>query len=252
MLIIIIFFDVTPSIMLYSATIMSVYDVVGTNENSTRWNVVKALRAAGRATVSELAEAVSVKGVTVRHHLTALQAEGLVDAEQERRDVGRPVYVYALTPQAERLFPQNYHVLVDGLLDAIRDEFDQETVERVIHVLAESMADDLRQEVAGLPPEARRERLVQWLSERGLPARWRETSDGLELVKNHCPYYAIGHRHPELCAIDEALVCAVVEAQVERVACLLMGDADCALALIQPTTEASGTELEQLTGEGHD
>src|SRR5690606_974123 len=64
---------------------MAIQDALGTNTDSTRWLVVRALRARGNATVNDLAEAVGVKPVTVRHHLTSLHAEGLVEVQEERQ-----------------------------------------------------------------------------------------------------------------------------------------------------------------------
>lgn len=210
---------------------MATYEVLGTNTKNTRWLIIKSLRAFGQATVNQLADAVEVKAVTVRHHLNTLQAEQLVEMEEERRGVGRPVHLYRLSQKAERLFPQTYHLLIDRLLGELKQTFPKETVRALIDSLASSMADDLRREVDGLPPEARRERLLEWLEERGLTASWHESDTGLELVSYHCPYRAIGHHHPELCRIDETLVQAAVDAEVERASCLRLGDTACTLVL---------------------
>ncbi len=210
---------------------MAFQEMLGTNTHSTRWAVIKALRGYGQASVSELAGAVGVKSVTIRHHLNSLQAEGLIEVEEQRQAVGRPVHLYRLSEKAERLFPQTYQLLVDGLLDQIKATLPPAEVQRLIGALAGALADDLRHELAGLPPDARRERLVEWLERRGLTARWRQSEDGLELVKYHCPYHAVGQRHPELCQIDEMLVGVVLDAEVERATCLLSGDAACTLVL---------------------
>lgn len=207
------------------------------NQNTTRGQVLATLHAQGRATVVELAEVVGVKAMTVRHHLTSLQAEGLVAAEAERHGVGRPVHVYRLTARGQRLFPQTYPVLIDGLLEQIKLSFSPEVVEQLIDSLAGSLAAQIRGEVAGLPADARRARLVEWLAQRGLAARWRQSADGLQLVKAHCPYSDVGEGHPELCQIDESLVRAALGAEVERSACLLAGDADCTL-LLHPAPDA--------------
>lgn len=210
---------------------MTLHETLGTNTDSTRWLVIKSLRASGQATVNELAEAVGVKPVTVRHHLTSLQAEGLVAVEELRHGVGRPKHVYHLTRKAERLFPQTYHVLFDHLLEEIKESFPPETVRQLIDSLAASLAQEFRSEVVGLSPDARRDRLVEWLDEQGLAARWRQSEDGLQLVKYHCPYYAVGSEHPELCRIDEVIVSTAVQAEVERSGCLLSGDPACSLKL---------------------
>lgn len=225
---------------------MSIQEVLGTNTDSTRWSVVKALRACGSATVAELAEVVGVKPVTIRHHLTSLQAEGLVDMTEKRHGVGRPTHHYRLTHKADQFFPNSFHLLFDRLLGEIKETFPPETVNMLIDSLADSMASDVRREMTGMSPEARRARLVEWLEEHGLMVRWRQSDDGLlQLVKYHCPYYAVGDDHPELCRIDEAMVSAVIEVEVKRSGCLLSGDPACALVLDDPD------EAEDVPGPQH-
>ena len=215
---------------------MAIQEILGTNTDSTRWQVLKALRASGQATVNDLAGIVAVKPVTIRHHLTSLQAEGLVDMTEQRHGVGRPVHVYHLTPKAERLFPHSYHLLVDRLLDEIKERFPPEIVQQLMDSLAQSRGEIRGGGVAGPPSAGRRERLVEWLSEQGLAARWRQGEDGLQLVKYHCPYYAVSEEHPELCRIDEALVHEAIQAEVERSGCLLSGDPACAMILHDVST----------------
>ena len=87
----------------------------------TRQAVLETLKEHGRASVSDLAAAVGVKTVTVRHHLHTLQADGLVGVEEERQGVGRPRHIYSLTEAGQSLFPQKYHVLAERMLDAEMD-----------------------------------------------------------------------------------------------------------------------------------
>jgi predicted ArsR family transcriptional regulator len=72
----------------------------------TRRAVLMALRNRGWATVSELANEVGIKSISVRHHLNALQADGLVEMEERRQSVGRPLHIYMLSEEATRSFWQ--------------------------------------------------------------------------------------------------------------------------------------------------
>lgn len=210
---------------------MTLTDTTNQQIRDTRHAVLEALRACGRATIQEVAERVNVKAATVRHHLSSLHADGLVDVEERRQSVGRPVHVYHLTRLAERLFPHSYHLLIDRLLDHLKEQLTPEQVSALVDSLAASMADDVRREIGDLPDDARRERLIDLLNGMGLSASWQRSDDGLQLVKYHCPYFAVGEQHPELCLIDEAMVQAAVEQDVHRAACLLHGDNVCTLVL---------------------
>jgi len=199
--------------------------------HNTRRAVLEALRSAGMATVAELAEIVGVKAITIRHHLNALLAEGLVEAEEKRQTVGRPIYVYHLTADAENLFPQKYHQLVERLLDQVKLSLPPETVEMLIKSLATSLAEEFRMEFENLPEPDRLNRLIDLLAREGFMAKWRRTEAGVELVEYHCPYYAVGQRHPEICQIDEELIRVALKAQVAKEACLLTGDPACKFVL---------------------
>ncbi|MBN1120371.1 MAG: ArsR family transcriptional regulator [Anaerolineae bacterium] len=205
----------------------------GLNTGSTRWLVLKALRSLGKATINELADVVGVAGVTVRHHLTNLQAEGLIDVEAERRSVGRPVHIYRLSHEAERFFPHAYHLLVDGLLDQVKDQLPADAIDQLIDGLANSLTSDLRKALAGQPEAVQRQILLDWLDEQGMTARWQDGDDGPQLVRYHCPYYDIGARHPEICRIELSVVGSVLGTGAKRLSCMQHGDSACTLVVSQ-------------------
>ena len=66
---------------------------------STRDRILQTILHQPRRTINELAEAVDINPISARHHLTNLQAEGLVAADEERHGVGRPRLVYFLTEE---------------------------------------------------------------------------------------------------------------------------------------------------------
>lgn len=66
-------------------------------KQTTRQRIVEILEELGPQTVDDLATHVGVKKGTIRHHLTALRAEGAVDVDLKRHGVGRPAHVFKLT-----------------------------------------------------------------------------------------------------------------------------------------------------------
>ena len=55
---------------------------------STRDKILNTLLTQRQATIKQLSEVVGINGISVRHHLINLQAEGLVTAEEQRHGVG--------------------------------------------------------------------------------------------------------------------------------------------------------------------
>jgi predicted ArsR family transcriptional regulator len=194
---------------------------------ATRLAVLDTLKERGRASVNDLAEAVGVKPVTVRHHLNTLQADGLVCVQEERQSVGRPRHIYSLTEAGQSQFPQKYHVLVERMLDQLKDTMPPEMVGQFLQQLATQVADGVRTELERLPVEEQLVRLVDVLSNEGFMAQWERAGDTIRLTEYHCPYYFVGQRHPEVCTIDETIIRIALDANVMKSTCLLHGDSAC-------------------------
>ena len=198
---------------------------------STRQAIIEALKAAGQATVNQLSEVVGVKVSTVRHHLNVLLAEGLVEQEDKRQDVGRPIHIYSLTVQAENLFPHQYHRLVERLLAQVKEQLSPETVQMLLDSLAASLIGDQQQELGKGTIEERMNRLVALLAQEGFLAEWERSGQELRLIEHHCPYYYVGQRHPEICQIGETLIEIALGTEVAKETCLLDGDSACRFVL---------------------
>ena len=72
---------------------------------STREKVLQTLASSPKATIIDIAKEVGINAISVRHHLTSLQIDGLVASEEERHGVGRPRLVYSLTESGIEKFP---------------------------------------------------------------------------------------------------------------------------------------------------
>src|SRR5512146_30945 len=92
---------------------------------STRGQIVMWLRRGSR-TVNDLAAELGLTDNGVRAHLAGLERDGLVEQEGVRRGIGKPAYVYRLTPEADALFPKAYAYLAGLLLDELRARVGEE------------------------------------------------------------------------------------------------------------------------------
>ncbi len=52
--------------------------------HDTRLHVLEAIKSQRQATVASLAETLGISPISVRHHLSSLEAEGLIQIEIER------------------------------------------------------------------------------------------------------------------------------------------------------------------------
>src|SRR5215472_16860011 len=98
---------------------------------TTRGQLILLLRRASR-TVEELAQTLHLTDNAVRAHLATLERDGLVEQQGVRRGAGKPAFVYALTPEAERLFPKAYEPVLQQLLDVLEEHHTPEQVKELL------------------------------------------------------------------------------------------------------------------------
>jgi predicted ArsR family transcriptional regulator len=194
---------------------------------STRDHILQTLLRQPRTTINELAETVGINPISVRHHLTNLQVEGLVSTEEERHGVGRPRLVYFLTEAGTERFPTRYLRLTTRLLDQLKSTMPEPMVSRLFSQMASDMADNYTNQMQGLSMEERLNLTKTLLAEEGFNVEWEKTGTKYQIHEITCPYLRIGQSHPEVCTVDQILISRILAVPAEKVQCILSGDAHC-------------------------
>jgi predicted ArsR family transcriptional regulator len=194
----------------------------------TREKLFNTLRTKGRSTVAELADALQITPVAVRHHLATLQAEGMVDVREEKHGVGRPRQVYTLSPTAMGRDPTKYYQFTNLLLEQLKEKFSTDTVNQLLMEVASSMASEWKKQLDGFPMPERIHRLGNLLSEEGFVARVEKAGPGRYILTElSCPFARISLAHPEICFLDETILSQVLETSIERTSCIRSGSDSC-------------------------
>ena len=214
--------------------------ITNKGKQSTRDTILHALKSSAQAKVEELAEIAEVSPVTVRHHLNALQAEGLIEVNSVRRKVGRPYYVYSLSESGHELFPHKYVRLTNRLLDELKDRLPPETVTQLFNGMVQSILQERQGEFEHLNFEERLTYLVSVLAEEGFLVRWEKEDGRYTLTEYGCPYYSIGQEHGEICDMDQTLMATILQTPVEQHSCMLQGD-DCCQFTFSAEAEPAGS-----------
>jgi DeoR family suf operon transcriptional repressor len=198
---------------------------------STRDRILQTLIRRPKSTINELAEAVDINPISVRHHLANLQVEGLVGAEEERHGVGRPRLVYSLEH-----FPTRYLRLVTRLLNQLKESMPGPLVSKLFTQIANDLADDYAEQIKDLDMEERLEFIRHLLAEEGFTVEWEKTGSQYRIHEITCPYYQVGQNHPEVCAVDQTVISKMLALPAEKVQCILSGDAHCTY-VVQPDVD---------------
>jgi DeoR family suf operon transcriptional repressor len=194
---------------------------------STKDRILQTLLRKPKITINELAEAVGINAISVRHHLTNLQMEGLISADEERHGVGRPRLVYSLTEDGMEHFPTKYLRLTTRLLAQMKDSMPGPVVAQLFSQIAEDMASEYSSQVQGMSMEERLEFVKEMLAQEGFTVEWEKKGTDYQIHEISCPYYQIGVAHPEVCTVDQTLISKMLALPASKVQCILDGGAHC-------------------------
>jgi DeoR family transcriptional regulator, suf operon transcriptional repressor len=201
--------------------------------SATRNKILQTLLKKPKSTINEMAEAVGINPISVRHHLTNLQMEGLVEAQEERHGVGRPRLVYLLTSEGMEQFPTRYLQLTKRLITQMKESMPPETVSTLFGQIADNLVSQYEHDVKGLSMEARLDFVKDLLAQEGFTVEWEKKDDSYQIHETSCPYYQIGIAHPEVCTVDQTLISKMLALPVNKVQCILDGSAHCTYVVQQ-------------------
>ena len=196
---------------------------------TTRDRILQTLLDKPKSTIKDLADAVSINAISVRHHLASLQAEGLVSSEEERHGVGRPRLVYSLTPKGTEIFPSNYLQLTDRILDQLKASLPAAELRDLFENMAQRQAASILPDFDAMTdPEERIRYLANMLGSDGHAIRWEKLEDGtFSLEVANCPYIQISKAHPEICLYDQELFRKLLNMKITKTGSICHGDRAC-------------------------
>jgi len=200
------------------------------------------LKTRGPAETLALAAALAISRQAALQHLERLVADGLVRHADERRGVGRPRRIWSLTEAAQARFPDTHAQLTLEMLDALRAEFGEAGVERLILRREQATARTYAQAMAAAETlEARVARLAEIRTAEGYMADWSpDPGGGFLLVENHCPICAAAAACQGFCRAELIVFREVLgpEAYVERTDHILSGARRCAYRITEQRVSA--------------
>jgi predicted ArsR family transcriptional regulator len=182
---------------------------------STRGKILDLLRPKEQ-TVNELAAALGLTDNAVRAHLLSLERDGLIHQSGTQPGFRKPHATYALTADAEQIFPKAYGVLLDLILIVISRQLSPKELRAAMREVGKRVADNHLLEVKGKSRNERIEKALHILKDLGGSATFEE-SDGKHFIRgNGCPLAAATTRHPEACLIAESLLSHVIGVPVRE------------------------------------
>src|SRR3954452_17919634 len=182
---------------------------------STRGKILDLLRPKEQ-TVNDLAAALGLTDNAVRAHLSSLERDGLIRQPGTQPGFRKPHATYALSPDAEQIFPKAYGLLLDLVLIVISKQLSPKELRAAMREVGRRVADNHLLAVKGKSREERIEMALDILKDLGGAANFEE-SEGKHFIQgNGCPLAAATSRHPEACLIAESLLSQIIGVPVKE------------------------------------
>lgn len=161
--------------------------------HSTKTEILALLKRSDGASVDEISSSIGLASMTVRQHLTALERDDLVRAQEVRRATGRPHFRYQLTDNGHRSISEGYDRLVALLVDAVgaQNGAGESARRDLFRRAAAALAGRHRAELEMLAGKQRVERIVAILRSHGGFAEYHERDGMFELRDFSCVFRSI-------------------------------------------------------------
>ncbi|MEJ0018404.1 MAG: metalloregulator ArsR/SmtB family transcription factor [Acetobacteraceae bacterium] len=206
---------------------------------STADQILFELKTRGPMKTRDLAARCGVTRQAVSSHLERLAADGLVAHVTAPEGIGRPRQTWSLTAGGHGRFPDTHAQMTVELIAAVRDEFGEAGLARLVDRREQAMAAQYEaalRDAASL--EERVARLVRLRAAEGYMAEASaDAGGGFVIIQNHCPICAAASACQGFCRSELALFARLLApARVARVDHMLAGSRRCSY-LVTPAEE---------------
>lgn len=187
------------------------------------------LRNKAGLTIERIAHELDVTRTAVNQHLSSLERDGYV----ERRDIvatgGRPSRVFALSERGIHLFPKKYDLFSLKTLEALIGALGREEARKVLGRLGRELGAGIGGGLKDKDLSVRMKAITAALQDFGFEAHLEEGGRGTAPVIGafNCIYHSLARAHPDVCALDLALLREASGAEVDHIACMAKGDNAC-------------------------
>lgn len=194
---------------------------------TTRGKIVAELRKRSSSTASELAATFGLSPNAIRQQLVVLERDGLVEERPVRRGPTKPTLEFSLTPQADKLFPQQYDKMLAAVLRDVKATYGEPAVEAIFERIGERAVEKAQTKVTAADAEGKIAQLTQVLRDNGVVADYSLIDGGFALHEHNCPYSSIVSEHPEMCGVVHHMIDATIGGTIEQTESLATGGKSC-------------------------
>ncbi len=168
--------------------------------NSTRKSIILLLKKSGGMSINDLRQHLDITPMGIRQHLLALEKKGYVSFQARKHGIGRPVFIYRLTEEAEKLFPRSYDRFILDILRNLEHHEGTMDVQTIFIWRKDSIrknCDKAMQSTSDIV--GRIHALKDVLESEGYLSDITRNNGHYHLINYNCPVKEIAVAYPDLC-----------------------------------------------------
>lgn len=205
--------------------------VFGPGLGESQKTILELLLRSGEATLADLEASLELATETLRDHLKALGAKGLVERAGVRREgPGRPHVLYRLSNAGVELFPRREGELLRELATFLQESGNVDLLEAFFDARVQRKRDALLRRVDHLEGLDRAEEVARILSEEGFMAEIDTTAEP-RLRLCHCPLREVVAVTQLPCRAEMTLVRELLGESLRRVSFMPEGASTCTYSI---------------------
>jgi predicted ArsR family transcriptional regulator len=193
--------------------------------------ILSLIKRRGAQRVADIASALQITNEAARQQLARLARLGLVEDRVVPQRVGRPAREWSLTETGHARFPDRHADLTLQLIDAVRAEFGDRAIDRMIDRRECEMRETYKAHLATTTGIGKRiAALAEIRSREGYMAVATRVSGGWSLIEDHCPICTAANACQGFCRSELDVFRDVLgpDVTVERTDHILAGARRCA------------------------
>jgi DeoR family transcriptional regulator, suf operon transcriptional repressor len=202
---------------------------------STKEDILQYLLKQGQATSQELAECFAISPQAVRRHLKDLEAENLIQHQEEAIAMGRPQYIYQLSVEGRKWLRHSYNEQSEShdkfavsLLDNLIETLGVEQVTQVLHKQWQRKAIALKASMGNGSLDERIANLAKIRRAEGYVAEWYLDGNCYIFTEYNCAISEVAESFPSVCSHElEMFASALPDCEVVRTHWLADGQHRC-------------------------
>lgn len=195
---------------------------------STQQKLLRSLLAAPQgASVETLCSALGVTHNAVRQHLTALIVAGFIERGLAQPTGGRPQARYMLLPAGRELFPRNYGLIANGVLEHLYASAGKPGVQALLAEVGHQLGLAAAERINTADTDEVATALAEQLDALGYEAQAVRRDGETQVEAYNCVFHALAKAHPDVCRFDLAFMEAATGRPIQHMECLLRGGHAC-------------------------